>query len=192
MKKIILIGGGGHCKSVIDVIEQGSEFEVAGIVDNKSSIGNNILGYKVIGNDSDLELLVKKYKYAFITVGHIKSADIRKKLFNLVIRTGFKVPQIISPGAYISKHSSIGVGTIIMNGVIINAGTSIGDNCIINSKALVEHDCLIKDHCHISTNATLNGGVIIDSGSFIGSGAIIRELVTVQNDSFIRAGTLLK
>ena len=57
MKKIILIGGGGHCKSVIDVIEQENKFQIAGIVDKHDLLDSKILGYQVIGNDSDLEKL---------------------------------------------------------------------------------------------------------------------------------------
>ena len=83
MKKIILIGGGGHCKSVIDVIEQEKRYKINGIVDKPKFLGSKILGYKVIGSDLDLEYLAKKYKNAIITVGQIKSSLVRIKLFNL-------------------------------------------------------------------------------------------------------------
>ena len=154
MNDIILIGGGGHCKSVIDVIEQEGRFEIVGIVDKPELLGSNVLGYSVIGNDSDLDSLAKKYQYALITVGQIKSPLLRIKLFDLAVEAGFKLPSIISPNAYVSKYASIGNGVVIMHHAIVNASVSIGDNCIINSKALIEHDCLISKHCHISTNAT--------------------------------------
>ena len=86
MKKILLIGGGGHCKSVIDVIEQEERFEIAGIVDKPKLLGSKVLGYPIIGNDSDLSNLVKKYQYALITVGQIRSPSLRVKLFNLASR----------------------------------------------------------------------------------------------------------
>jgi sugar O-acyltransferase (sialic acid O-acetyltransferase NeuD family) len=192
MKKIVLIGGGGHCKSVIDVIEQESIFEIAGIVDKPDQLGSKILGYPVIGNDLDLKNLAKKYKYALITVGQIKSALLRIKLFNLAIESGFLMPSIVSPNAYLSKHSKIGKGTIVMHKAIINANTFIGDNCIINSKSLIEHDCLILNHCHISTNVTINGGVRVESQSFIGSRVIASNNIIIKENSFIKAGSLLK
>ena len=191
MKDIILIGGGGHCKSVIDVIEKEGQFKIAGIVDKPEFLGSDILGYSVIGNDSDLGNLAKKYQYALITVGQIKSPLLRIKLFELAEKSGFTLPSIISPRAYISKHAMVGKGVVIMHDVLINANAKIGDNCIINSKVLIEHDCSISKHCHISTNATINGGVTVKPGCFIGSGAITKESIIIAKNSFIKAGSLV-
>jgi sugar O-acyltransferase (sialic acid O-acetyltransferase NeuD family) len=191
MNDILLIGGGGHCKSVIDVIEQDGQYSIAGIVDKPELLGSNVLGYSVIGNDLDLDSLAKKYKYALITVGQIKSPSIRIKLFDLAIKAGFILPYIISPNAYISRHSSIGNGVVVMHNAVVNANASIGDNCIINSKALIEHDCTISSHCHISTNATINGGVTVESGCFIGSCATTKQLITISENSFIKAGSIV-
>jgi sugar O-acyltransferase (sialic acid O-acetyltransferase NeuD family) len=191
MKEIILIGGGGHCRSVIDVIEQEGLFEIAGIVDKSELLGSAVLGYPVIGNDDDLATLAKRYKYALITVGQIKSSLLRVRLFNLATKAGFTLASIISPNAYVSRHSAIGDGVVIMHDALINAGSMIGDNCIINSKALIEHDCQIFKHCHISTNATINGGVIVESGCFVGSGVITKESITIRKNSFSKAGSLV-
>ena len=192
MKEIILIGGGGHCKSVIDVIEQEGKFTIGGIVDMPELIGKNVLGYPIIGSDSDLEDLSKIYTYALITLGQIRSPELRIKLFNLVKKAGFRFPKIISPKAYVSKHTSIGNGTVIMHDALINAGVRIGENCIINSKALIEHDSKISKHCHISTNALINGGVKIEEGCFIGSGVVTNNSITIKKNSFIKAGSIIK
>ena len=192
MNKIILIGGGGHCRSVIDVIEQEGRFEIAGIVDKPELLGSKILGYPVIGNDSDLESLAKKYHNALITVGQIKSASLRIKLYDLAIKFGYSLPCVVSPIAYVSKHSKIGNGTIVMHNAIVNANTSIGENCIINTKAIIEHDCLISSHCHISTNTTINGEVKIGSKCFIGSNVTTKDNITIKENSFIKAGSLVK
>jgi len=192
MKEIILIGGGGHCKSVIDVIEQEGKFTIGGIVDMPELIGKNVLGYPIIGSDSDLEDLSKIYTYALITLGQIRSPEARIKLFNLVKKAGFRFPKIISSKAYVSKHTSIGNGTVIMHDALINAGVRIGENCIINSKALIEHDSKISKHCHISTNALINGGVKIEEGCFIGSGVVTNNSITIKKNSFIKAGSIIK
>ena len=192
MNKIILIGGGGHCKSTIDVIEQEGKFQIAGIIDKPKFLDSKILDYKVIGNDFDLEKLAKKYRYALITVGQIKSASLRVKLYNLAKKRGFLLPRIVSPRAYVSKHSKIGNGTIVLHDTIINANVSIGYNCIINSKALIEHDCHIGNHNHISTNAIINGGVRIESECFIGSNVTTNNNITIKKNSFIKAGSLIK
>tara|TARA_B110000259_G_scaffold120271_1_gene136713 strand:- start:535 stop:1113 length:579 start_codon:yes stop_codon:yes gene_type:complete len=192
MKSIVLIGGGGHCKSVIDVLEQEGQFKIEGIVDKSELLGNSVLGYSFIGVDDDMPKLAKKYKYALITVGQIKSPLLRIKLFDLAIKSGFTLPKIVSPLAYVSKHASIGNGVVVMHNAVVNANASIGDNCIINTKTLIEHDCLISKHCHISTNATINGGSRVESGCFVGSNATTKELVTISENSFINAGSLVK
>jgi len=192
MKKIILLGGGGHCKSVIDVIELEKKYKIHGIVDKPKFLGSKILGYKVIGSDLDLEYLAKKYKNAIITVGQIQSPLVRIKLFNLARKAGFKFPPIISPRAYVSKYSRIGMGTIVLHNVVVNSNVSIGNNCIINTKSLIEHDCEISDHCHISTCATINGSVKIRSKCFIGSNATVRDGITIKENSFIKANSLVK
>jgi len=192
MKEIILIGGGGHCKSVVDVIEQEGQFVIAGIVDKPELFGKKILGYPVIGNDSDLESLAKKYTFAHVTVGQIRSPDARIKLYGLAKQAGFILPRLVSPRAYVSKHAFIGEGTVIMHDAVINAGVTIDCNCIINSKALVEHDSIISKYCHISTNAVINGGVKIEECCFIGSGVVTNNSITIKKNSFIRAGSIVK
>ena len=192
MKSIILIGNGGHCKSIIDVIEQEAKYKIVGIVSSSRSIGTDLLGYKVIGDDSDLHNLSKTYKYALVAVGQIHSPKIRIKLFDLLVGSGFILPSIVSPRAYVSKYACIGSGTIVMHDAIVNTNAVVGENCIINSKALVEHDSIIHNHCHISTGATINGNVLIEDGCFIGSGAIASNSIIIKKNSFVKAGALVK
>ena len=191
MNKIILIGGGGHCRSVIDVIEQEGRFEIAGLVDKPEKVGSKILGHTVIGNDSDLGNMVKKYQYALVTAGQIKSSSLRVELFDLAKKSGFILPSIISPRAYISSYATIGLGSVIMHDALINANANIGNNCIINSKALIEHDSVIENHCHISTGSIINGRSVVRSEVFIGSNSVIREETEIQKKSVIGAGRVL-
>jgi len=189
-EKIVLIGGGGHCRSVIDVIELTDKYEIIGIIDTKENIGKKVLDYTNIGCDDDLETIFETCQNAIITVGHIKSNDLRLKLFKKVKQIGFNLPVIISPIAYVSKHSFIDKGTIIMHHALINANVKIGKNCIINSKALVEHDVIIEDNCHISTASVLNGGVVVKENSFFGSNSVSKEYIEITG--FIKAGSLVK
>lgn len=190
--KLLLIGGGGHCKSCIDVIEQEGCFEIGGILDKKEHVGRTVLGYEIIGSDEDFELLRKQFGYALITLGQIKSAAIRNNLYRQLKTHGYVFPVVISPRAYVSKYASIGAGTIVMHDVLVNAGASIGKNCIINSKALVEHDVIVEDFCHISTAAVLNGGTVVKRGSFFGSNAVSKEYTETEPNDFIKAGSVFK
>lgn len=192
MDEILLIGGGGHCKSVIDVIEQEGRFNIAGIIEKDDHSNGSCLTYEVIGSDEEIGFLASKYKYALITVGQIQTPQVRIKLFERAKEAGFIFPVITSPRAYVSKHSKIGEGTVVFHDALINADVVIGKNCIINSKALIEHDCVVNDNCHISTSAALNGGVIVGGNSFVGSCAVTKENVMISENSFIKAGSVVK
>jgi sugar O-acyltransferase (sialic acid O-acetyltransferase NeuD family) len=188
MKKIILVGGGGHCKSCIDVIENENKYKITGIVDKKKIF---LLNYKVFP-ESYLNKKFIKNSYAFVTVGQIKNYQVRVKLFNRLKDLGFKLPFIMSPLAYISKHAVIGQGTIVMHGAIVNAGAVIGNNCIINTNSLIEHDVVIGDHTHISTKAIINGGVVIGNKVFVGSRSIIKDNISIGERSIVGAGLYIK
>jgi len=192
MDEILLIGGGGHCRSVIDVIELGDKFKIAGIIDKPEVLGQKVLGYKVIGSDADLPELSKQYKYAMITVGQIRTAELRSNLFSLAKKAGFTLPSIVSPKAYVSKYANLAEGTIVMHGAIINVNVNIGKNCIINSKALIEHDSQIDENCHVSTGAIINGAVHVKKNCFIGSQATTRESIVIEAGSFVKAGSVVK
>ncbi|WP_428026077.1 NeuD/PglB/VioB family sugar acetyltransferase [Arcobacter sp.] len=189
-EKIVLIGGGGHCHSVIDVIEQENKYEIIGIVDTKENIGKKVLDYEIIACDDDLETIFQTCKNALITVGQIESNKIRVKIYNNLKQIGFNLPTIISPLAYVSKYSIIDEGTIIMHQALVNTNVKIGKNCIINTKALIEHDCVIGDNCHISTASVINGGVTVKENSFFGSNATSKQ--SIEIDGFIKAGSLVK
>jgi len=185
---ILLIGGGGHCKSCIDVIEREGGYRIAGIVDKPEKVGDKVLGYPVIGTDADLPELAKSYPNVLITLGQIKSSARRIELFEELQGLGFHFPVIRSPLAYVSPHALIGEGTIIMHHALVNAGAEVGRNCIINTKALIEHDASVEDHCHIATGAIVNGGTAIGTGSFVGSNAVTREYISIPENSVIGFG----
>jgi sugar O-acyltransferase (sialic acid O-acetyltransferase NeuD family) len=190
-KEIILVGGGGHCKSCIEVIESENKYSIAGIIDAKEKIGQTVLGYPIIGCDDDLPQLKSKYNYALITVGQIKSPNIRIKLFKQLKELNFILPVIIASSAVVSKHSKIDEGTIIMHQCMINADAEIGKNNIINTKALIEHDAKIGNHCHISTNTVINGTVHIGNENFIASNVTFVNNLTTTNNVFIGIGSVV-
>ncbi len=191
MEDIVLIGGGGHCRSCIDVIEAENKFRIAGIADIKEKIGAKVLGYEIFGCDEDLPSLTSKYKNFLITVGQIGLSDKRRALFDAVKKYKVNFPVIISPYAYVSKHAEIYEGTIIMHGAMVNAGAKIGRNCIINTSSLIEHDAIIGDHCHISTGSIINGECRIGEGSLIGSNSVINQCVRIPDITIIGSGSVV-
>lgn len=184
---LILIGGGGHCKACIDVIEQTGQFRITGIVDLPVHLGETVLGYPIIAADRDLPDLVNERQLFLITLGQIKSPDNRIALYDRLLAAGGRLATVISPLAYVSRHARIGAGTIVMHHALVNAEATVGENCIINSKALIEHDAAVAAHCHISTGARVNGGVQIEEGGFLGSGTVVYESISIGKRAVIGA-----
>lgn len=191
MSPLLLIGGGGHCRSCIDVIEATGRFKIAGIVDFNEASDAARLSYPWLGNDDALPALLRQHRSVLITVGQVKSPDIRIALFEKLSALGAEFPVIVSPLAHVSRHAVVQSGTIVMHGAIINAGASVGENCIINSQALVEHDASVGAHCHLSTCAKLNGDVHVEAGSFIGSGAVVQHGVRIDRRCIVGAGAVV-
>jgi sugar O-acyltransferase (sialic acid O-acetyltransferase NeuD family) len=190
-KKIILVGGGGHCKSCIEVIESVGSYHIEGILDISEKLHQKVLNYTVIGTDESIPELAKGNYSFLITAGQIKTSTIRRKLFQIIKNAGGNCETIVANTAKVSKHAKLGEGTIIMHNAFVNADVEIGNNCIINTHAVIEHDVIVHDHSHISTMAVLNGGVFVGSGSFVGSNAIINQSIVIGDDVVIGSGSVI-
>lgn len=191
-KKILLIGGGGHCKSILDSILELNEYEEIGIIDKKEYIGSSIMGISVIGCDDDLPTLFNSsYKYAFVTIGSIGNPFLRIKLFNLLSEIGFEIPCIVDSSAIVSKYSKIEQGVFIGKQCIVNAGTHIQKGSIINSGAVIEHDCRIGAFAHIAPGVVLGGDVTIGNNSHIGINVSVKQQVQIGSNSIIGMGSVV-
>ena len=188
---IILIGGGGHCKSVIDVIESTGEYNILGILDKEDLIGKDISGYEIIGTDHEIEEYVKKGVAFTITIGQIKSAHLRIALFNLIKEKGGEIPSIVANTAYVSKKAVLGEGTVVMHKAFVNSNVKVGVNNIINTRSTLEHDTMVGDHCHISTHVVVNGEVKIGNEVFIGSNSTISNQVKIGAKSIVGIGSVV-
>lgn len=188
---LILVGGGGHCQSVIDVVEADGQFRIAGIVDTKEKLATHLSGYAVIATDDDMDALVREYRYFLVTVGQVRSGATRTRLFHLIKSRGGVLPTLIAPTAYVSQRATVGEGTVVHHHAFVNAGARIGVNCIINTAAVIEHDTQIGDYCHISTAAIVNGGCSVGENSFVGSRAVLSHGVQIAPNCLIGAGAVV-
>lgn len=192
MTRVFVLGGGGHARSCLDVLESTGAFEVVGVVDIRNPVETTRLGYTWLGDDDQLPHLVNSIRHGFVGIGQIRSADKRKAAFQMLTELGCNLPTVISPRAYVARHSYIGEGTIVMHDAIVNIGAQIGRNTIINSQSLIEHDVQVGNNCHISTGAKVNGQVRIGNDTFVGSGAIVHEGVSIGSSCVISAGSVIK
>lgn len=191
MKSLILIGGGGHCKSVIEVAESAG-YEIKGILDMPDEVGKEVLpGHKVIGTDDEIPQYVEECDF-IITVGFIKNPALRIKLYNKVKAAGGRLATIIASTAHVSKYAELGEGTVIMHHAFVNAGAKIGDNCIINTFVNIEHDAEVGNQCHISTGTMVNGECKIGENCFIGSQSVCANCIEIASDIIVGAGSVVR
>ena len=185
---LIIVGCGGHARSMIDIVESSLHWQVLGLVGLQDQVGMEVCGYPVIGSDEDLPLLRNRCANALLGVGQVGLPYHRKRLASTLEQLEFVMPAVTSRYAYVSSHAHLGKATSVGHGVIVNASANIGNYCILNTNALLEHDTLIGNFCHISTGVLVNGGVQIGDDSFIGSGVMIREGLKFPSRTVISAG----
>lgn len=187
--KLLLLGGGGHCHSVLDSIIATNQFDKIGIID---SVESSYLGISVIGTDNDIPILIKDgWNCAMITIGGVGNTEVRRRLFAMLRRFGICTPSVIDPTAIIAKGSVIKDGCYVGKRSVVNTGVYLDECCIVNTGAIIEHDCKIGAFAHISPGTTLCGYVKVGSDAHIGAGSIVRQQITIGDRTLIGAGSVV-
>lgn len=159
--KIILQGGGGHARVVLDcLISQGAH--MAAIFDPKFT--GQLMGVPLLG---DYDPGVEPDALAIIAIG---DNAVRKAV---VQRTKHSFTNTRHSSAIVSQYASFGTGNVILHGAIVQAQSAIGNHVIINTGAQVDHDCRVEDYVHLAPGARLCGNVHIGEGTLVGAGAVV-------------------
>ena len=188
-RRILLIGGGGHCRSVIDSILSLNAYDDIGIIDY---VDSQVLGVPVIGNDNDIPRLKDEgWTDAFITVGSIGNTTLRRELFEMVMGIGLNTPSVIDPYAIVARGTNICKGVYIGKRAVINTGSRIGTGAIINTGSIIEHDCKVDEFSHISPGVTLCGQVYVGEDSHVGAGSVVRQQIKIGDNVLIGAGSVV-
>jgi UDP-perosamine 4-acetyltransferase len=181
---VVIIGGGGHAKVVIESL-RASGHAVAAIVDADPT-PREVLGVPVVGDDLKLPALKEQgLSQLFVAIGDNR---LREKLGRKAQSLGFVLVNAIHPSAVISPSAKLGQGVAVMAGVAINADTDVGDLAIINTGAVVDHDGRLGVACHLGPACALAGGVNIGDRAFLGVGARAIPGVTIGADTTVGAG----
>jgi sugar O-acyltransferase (sialic acid O-acetyltransferase NeuD family) len=192
MEKLLLVGAGGHCRSVIDSIDRNYYSDIV-IVDMSEMIGKNIFAIPVVGIDDDINSLFNDgYRQAVITIGSIGNPDKRIGLYTKMKRLGYQFPAIIDTSAIISKTDTfIAEGVFVGKGVIINAGVRIGAFSIINTGSIIDHDCVIEKFVHIGPGVRMSGGIHVKDNVHIGIGSALIQSISIGKNTIIGAGSVV-
>lgn len=189
MEDIILIGFGGHAKSVADCIERQKKYRIVGYTELTELSSK----YPYLGTDDVLkEYFIKGIKNVVICQGYLGKGNIRERIYGLVKEIGFALPVIVDPSSIVSESAVVGEGTFIGKGTIINAEANVGKMCIINTKALIEHECVVGDFSHVAVGATICGQVEIGERAFIGANATVIQCRKVGEGKVVPAGATVR
>ena len=192
LKKILLIGGGGNCKQVIDCILNMNQYSDLGIIEKDAETFAEYAGITVVGSDEELPRLFKEgWKEAFISLGSIGNTDTRRMLFDMTKDIGYTMPVIVDPSATISRGVEIGEGSWVQKGAIIDADVKIGKGVIVNKGVIISHDCEIGDFVHLSPGSIILGNVKIGDDTHIGAGTTVRQQLTIGNKVMIGMGSVV-
>lgn len=190
--KLVLIGGGGHCKSVLDAVYAMGAYSEIVITDYNKPPGSLILGCQVVGTDDELsELFRKGVNHAFITVGSIRDTMIRRKAYERARKMGFTFPTVIDPTAVLAASAQIGKGVFIGKNAVVNADAVIEDMAIINTGAIIEHECHVGEFSHVAVGAVVCGRTKIENDVFVGANATVIQEVKIGMNSIIGAGSIV-
>ena len=189
MEDIILIGYGGHAKSVADCIIRQGKYRIVGYTD----IDKSTSAYTYLGNDECLDSIYKNgIKNAVIAIGYMGKGTLRRRLIEKAKEIGFTFPTIIDPSAIVSESADIGEGVFIGKLAVINAEAKIGSFSIINTMALVEHECIVEEYSHVAVAAVLCGNVKVGKDAFIGANATVIQGRQIEAGAIVPAGVTIR
>lgn len=192
MENIILIGSSGHAKVIIDMVEKQGAYKIVGLIDAFRPVGEETLGYKIIGAEDDLPILVGQYDLKGFIVA-IGDNSIRATVAANVACCCPGLPPVtaIHPNSSIGKGATVAEGSVIMAGAVINPCCQIGRFCIVNTAASLDHDSVMEDFSSLAPGASTGGNCRIGHHSAVSIGATLRHGIKVGAHSVVGAGSLL-
>ena len=188
MKDIVIIGGGGHAKSVADTIERTGEYRILGYTDPEDKQWQD---YPYLGPDRVLETLKDQVRYLAFGIGYLGEGGLRDRLCRYVTDMDFELPPILDPSAIISKKAVVEEGAFVGKGAVVNADARIGRMCIVNTRAVVEHDNVIGPFSHLAVNVILCGNVRTGDHVFIGANTTVIQGISIGSRTVIGANSLI-
>jgi acetyltransferase EpsM len=190
---ILIYGGGGHGKMVIDLLRALGMYRIVGIMDDGRAPGDLVLGVPVIGGATELGGLYDQgVRLAVNAVGGIGNINIRIKIFERLAEAGFACPALVHPTAYVDASAVLAPGAQVFVRGYLGGDVQVGYGCILNTGCIISHDCRLGDYANISPGAILAGEVQVGSGSLIGMGVTVNLGVKVGRGARIGNSAVIK
>ncbi len=189
---LLIFGASGHARVILDMAERCDQFNILGLLDSFKPVGEKLMGYPVLGNESMLPELAASHPTLRIHIA-IGDNDARERIAHQLTSQypDVNFATIIDPSAIVSRTAVIGPGTCIMPGAVVNAAATTGKHCIINSRAVLEHDGQMEDCASLGPGAVAAGGASIGRSSALLAGSILKHGVTIGKHCVLKTGTVL-
>lgn len=188
MKRLLIVGAGGHGRSIAEAALASGKFDSIGFVDDAANQLLQVWGYPVWGTTTDLTQYRINADVAIVGIGNNL---LREKLCEKLLALEIKLATIIHPYAMVSQRAAIGPGTAIMAGAIIGTEAQLGTGVIVNSGAVVDHHAKVYDYGHLGVNACMAGGSILGKSSWMQAGSSLGYGVEVSTGVVLPPGSAL-
>ncbi len=190
---LIVFGGGGHGKTVIDMVRAMGTYRIVGVIDDGLPVGSDVLGAPVLGGASELgEWHNRGVRLAVNAVGGIGNVGVRLKIFDILAREGFACPALIHPSAVVERSATLEAGVQIFAQAYVGSAARVGFGTVINTGAIVSHDCVLGEVVNLSPGATLAGNVRVENHTQIGMRATVNLQITVGEGALLGNGCTVK
>lgn len=185
---LIVYGGGGHGKVVIETLKASGMHPAVVIDDDPAKDGGSLCGVNIRAFSYLNELIETGPCQGIAAIGNNAA---REAAAQRLREAGVPLVRAIHPTSWLSPSAHIGEGSLVVGGVVVNADAHIGANVILNTQCSIDHDCIIEDGAHISPGARLGGGVTVGQRSQIGMGASVLPGIKIGSDTIIGAGAVV-
>ena len=156
-KRVIVIGAGGHGRSVAEAILLIGRDELVGFVDDGADADSEVWSYPILGRTDSLHTLRSHADAVVVAIGN---NAIREKLHGMVRDAGFELLSVIHPTAIVSPTATLGPGCAVMAGAVVGTEAQLGEGVIVNCGATVDHHCRVDAFGHLGVNACMAGGAV--------------------------------
>ncbi|MFI5447125.1 NeuD/PglB/VioB family sugar acetyltransferase [Polaromonas sp. UC242_47] len=185
MKRLLIVGAGGHGHSVAEAVLAGGVFQLAGFLDDAASDLRQVWAWPVFGPTADLVNYRQQADVAIVAIGNNR---LREEMHNRLGAAGFESATVIHPTAIVSPRAVIGVGSVIMAGAIVGTEAQLGAGVIVNCGAVVDHHCRVENFGHLGVNASMAGGAMLGHGAWMQAGAVLGYGVRMDAGSVLEPG----
>lgn len=187
-RRLLIVGAGGHGRSVAEAAMTTGIYEVAGFVDDAADGVAPILTFPLLGTTADLSAYRMHGDFAIVAIGNNL---LREALCNQLLAAGFELVTVVHPRAIVSPSAVIGHGSAIMAGAIVGTEAWLGCGVIINCGAVVDHHAQVQDFGHLGVNACMSGGSVLGRHAWMQAGSALGYGVRVADNAVLAPGTAL-